>query len=213
MAHYRILYGIFCCLLVGILPRHSPAEEIGDMVDIFEAKGKVIAVIEGKRKVSGDLRSTEKVLWHGSSGYLGAFLTTERFLVVSVSSSGWQVLPLRLDETGNGRVSVSQHLAVLATEDRIVGFSAMFNQFVELGIPIGDTLLSIKAVDKIAVVVTSGYVIGLTSRMSEFSKISLRIKETVAGVNITPGTASVRTSERLLTLAPEGSAWVEHTFN
>jgi hypothetical protein len=40
------------------------------------------------------------VLWSGSRGYLGAFLTDQHFFVISTSLNAWRALPLGLDESG-----------------------------------------------------------------------------------------------------------------
>jgi hypothetical protein len=70
------------------------AEDIEDLIDIAESKGKIIAIIEGRRTITFDLRPNEKVLWSGSKGYLGAFLTdlhkvqtSSCYLIVDIGSN------------------------------------------------------------------------------------------------------------------------------
>ena len=94
-------------------------EEIEDLIDIAESKSKIIAIIEGRKTVTFDLRPNEKVLWSGSNGYLGAFLTDLHFFVISTSLNAWQALPLRLDESGTGVASLSEYIALLVTKDHL----------------------------------------------------------------------------------------------
>ncbi len=86
---------IFLSILVPALSSHAE-EEIEDLIDIAEGKGRIIAIVEGKQSVSIDLQSKEEVSWSDARGHLAAVLTNERFLVISESSSSWQIMPLRL---------------------------------------------------------------------------------------------------------------------
>jgi hypothetical protein len=188
----------------------SYAEEIEDLIDIFESNSKIIAIIEGKKTITFDLRPKEKVLWSDSNGYLGAFLTNEHFFVISNSSDAWQALPLRLDESKKGVASLSPHIALLVTGDRAIGFDAASNRFIETQLPIHDELLTAKAEKYVAVVITSSRAFGLAAKTSAFTEISLRARETIEAIKITSSKATVRTSDRLLTFEVSGSTWNEH---
>lgn len=188
-------------------------EEIEDLIDIAESNGKIIAIIEGDKTVSLDLRSKEKVLWSGSNGYLGAFLTNYRFFVISTSSDAWQVLHLRSDEPEKAIVSLSPYLALLATDDRAIGYDASSNQFIETQLPIHDELLVAETGKHVAVVITSSRGFGLAAKSSSFTEVRLRIRETIEEVKVTSSKATVRTSDRLLTFKESGSTWHEHKLN
>ena len=191
----------------------SYAEEIiEDLVDIAESNSKIIAVIEGRKTVTFDLRPKEKVLWSGSKGYLGAFLTNDRFFVISTSSGTWQVLPLNLDESEKGVVSLSPYIALLVTGDRAIGFDAASNRFIETRLPIHDELLAAEAEKYVAVVITSSRAFGLAAETSAFKEIFLGIRETIESIKITSSKATVRTSDRLLTFEAKSSKWREHRF-
>ena len=100
MLQCRKILSILICLSILAPTISSYAEEdIEDLIDIAESNNKIIAIIEGRKTISSDLRLNEKVLWSDSNGYLGAFLTNLRFFVISTSSDAWQALPLRLDES------------------------------------------------------------------------------------------------------------------
>jgi hypothetical protein len=185
-------------------------EEIEDLIDIFESDSKIIAIIEGKKTITSDLRPKENVVWHESNGYLGAFLTNERFFVISTSSDAWQALPLRLDESKKGVASLSPYIALLVTGERAIGFDAASNRFIETQLPIHDELLEAKVEKYVAVVVTSSRAFGLAARTQTFTEIPLRARETIEAIKITSNKATVHTSDRLLTFEAKGSTWKEH---
>jgi hypothetical protein len=182
-------------------------EEIEDLIDIAESKSKIIAIIEGRKTITFDLRPNEKVLWSGSKGYLGAFLTDQHFLVISTSLNAWQALPLRLDESGKGVASLSPYIALLVTKDRAVGFDATYNRFIETLLPIHDELLAAQAERYVAVVITSSRAFGLAAESSAFTEIHLRGGETIEEIKLTYSKATVRTSDRLLTFEASGLPW------
>ncbi|WP_319574855.1 hypothetical protein [uncultured Desulfobacter sp.] len=135
---------ILICFSIFVSSLSSYAEEeIENLIDIFVSNSKIVAIIEGENTITSNLRSKESVLWRGSSGYLGAFLTNHRFFVISTSSDAWQALSLRKDESEKGVVSLSPYIALLVTGDRAIGFDAASNQFIETRLPIHDELISI----------------------------------------------------------------------
>jgi len=196
-------------ILVSTISSYAE-EEIEDLIDIAESKSKIIAIIEGRKTISFDLRTNEKVLWSDSNGYLGAFLTNLRFFVISTSSNAWQALPLKLDESEKGVASLSPYIALLVTGDRAIGFDAASNRFIETQLPIHDELLAAKAEKYVAVVITSNRAFGLAAETSAFTEIPLRVRETIEAIKITASKATIRTSDRLLTFEATGSTWNEH---
>jgi hypothetical protein len=176
-------------------------EEIEDLIDIAESKGKIIAIIEGRKTITFDLR------------YLGAFLTDLHLFVISTSLNAWQALPLRLDESGKGVASLSPYIALLVTRDRAVGFDATSNRFIETQLPLQDELLAAEVERYVAVVITSSRAFGLAAESSAFTEINLRISETIEAIKLTSSKATVRTSDRLLTFEATGTKWNEHRLN
>ena len=207
-------FTILICLSILVSAIFSYAkEEIEDLIDIFESNSKIIAIIEGKKTITINLRPKEKVLWHGSRGYLGAFLTKHRFYVISTSSDAWQALPLRIDELETKVASLSPYIALLVTGDRAIGFDAASNRFIETRLPIHDELLTAKVEKYVAVVITSSRAFGLAAETSAFTEIRLRVRETIEGIKISSSKATIRTSDRLLTFEASGSTWNEHRLN
>lgn len=213
MLRYQPLLLSLICLSILAAPLCAFAdEEIEDLIDIAESKGKIIAIIEGRKTVTFNLRPDEKVLWSGSRGYLGVFLTDHHFLVISVSSGAWQALPLKLDESAKGLVRLSPFIALLVAKDRAVGFDATANRFVETHLPLDDELIAAEAEKYVAVVITSSRVFGLAVESSAFIENMLGIDEAIEAVKLTSSKATVRTSERLLSFEASGSTWKESRF-
>jgi hypothetical protein len=211
MLRCRIILTILICLsILASITSSYAEEEIEDLIDIAESNRKIIAIIEGRKTISSRLRVDEKVLWSGSNGYLGAFLTNLRFFVISTSSDAWQVLPLRFDESEKGVASLSPYIALLVTGDRAIGFDAASNRFIETRLPIHDELLAAEAEKYVAVVITSSRAFGLAAETSAFIEIPLRVRETIEAIKITSSKATVRTSDRLLTFEARGATWHEH---
>ncbi|MGD8342826.1 MAG: hypothetical protein PVI38_13320 [Desulfobacterales bacterium] len=201
---------LICYATIAVPISTYADEEIEDLIDIAESRGKIIAVIEGTRTVTFDLRPNEKMLWSGSRGYLAAFSTDHHFFVISTSLNAWQALPLRLDESGKGVVSLSPYIALLATGDRAVGFDAISNRFVEAQLPLSDELVAAEAERYVAVVITTTRAFGLAAESSAFVEINLRMNETIEGIKLTFSKATVRTSDRLLSFEASGSTWKEN---
>jgi len=208
----KFLISVICLSVFASAISSYAQEDIEDLIDIAESKGKIIAIIEGRKTITFDLRPNEKVLWSGSKGYLGAFLTDLHFFVISTSLNSWQALPLRLDESGKGVASLSEYIALLVTKDRAVGFDATSNRFIETLLPIHDELLAAEVERYVAVVITSGRAFGLAAESTAFTEINLRLNESIEEIKLTYSKATVRTSDRLLTFEASGLPWKELRF-
>ncbi len=64
----KFLISIMCLFIFGLTISLYAEQEIEDLIYIAESKGKIIAIIEGKKTITFDLRPNEKVLWNGSKG-------------------------------------------------------------------------------------------------------------------------------------------------
>jgi hypothetical protein len=185
-------------------------EEIEDLIDIAESKGKVIAVINGEQSIPVTLRQNEKVLWSGSSGNLGAFLTDSRFFVISTTSGTWHGLRLNIDEPEKAIASLSPFMVLLVTDERAIGYSALTDKFVEKRLPLFEELIAAKTGRYVAVVITSRRAFGLGVKSPSFIEIRIRIKETVEVIKATFSKVTVRTSDRVLSFVADSFTWKEH---
>ena len=214
MLGLRRLPAVIICLFYLAFAIHAYAEEeIEDRIDITETNDKIIAVIEGKKTISFELRSKEKVLWSGSKGYLGVFLTNQNFFVISTTSSAWQVLPLRIGESDKSAAHLSPYISLLVTEDRAVAFYALSDRFSEIQLPIHDELIAADAEKYVAIVITSSRAFGLSVETMTFSEVQFRVRESIKDIKITASKATVRTSDRLLSFEENGSTWKEYRLD
>ena len=206
---YAIL--IFLFIIVFAIPSYAE-EDIEDLIDIFESKNKIVAVIEGKRTISFDLSAKETVLWSESKGDLGSFLTNRRFFVISTTSGRWQYFNLRSDESEQAMPSLSPFVALLALENRAIGYNALSNRFIETQIPLHDDRLYVGTGNHVAVVVTSSRAFGFAETSSFFTEVRLRIRESIEDVKISANKVTMRTSDRLLNFTNERTTWNEHNL-
>ena len=210
MLRYRItLITLILFTILGYTISSSAEDDIEDLIDIAESKGKVIAVINGEKSIPVNLRQNEKVIWSESSGNLGAFLTDSRFFVISTTSGSWHGLRLNLDEPENAITSLSPFMALLVTSDRAICYSAKTDKFVEARLPLFDELVTAETGRYVAVVITTGRALGLGVKSPSFIEVRLGVKETVGDVKITLNKVTFRTSDRLLSFVANGYKWKE----
>ncbi len=210
----RMSFLMLLCLSLIVSPAGiAAAEEIEDLIDIFESGSRVLAVIEGEKTISTELRPREEVHWRGAEGRVGAVLTNTHLFVISSSSQSWLALPLRPDEAAKAAVSLSPCLALLVSGYRAVGFDAASGQLIETPLPLRDRLLAAETAEQVAVVITSSRAFGLAVGTTAFCEVPLGVRETLEELRVTSRKATLRTSERLLTFDAEGCAWREHRLD
>ena len=170
MLHRQKVFSFFVIFSILLATVCSAEEEIEDLIDIYESNGKIIAVIEGKKSVSFNLQPNENVLWSDSKGHLAALLTKQHFFVISTSTGTWQILQLNSSASNNRVAVLSPYIALLVTSgDRVNGFDAISNRFIEARLPLNDELLFTKAEKYVAVVATASKVFGLAAGTMYFS--------------------------------------------
>ena len=157
----KFLIGIICLLIFGFTISPYAEEEIEDLIDIAESKGKIIAIIEGGKTITFDLRPDEKVLWSGSRGYLGAVLTDQHLLVTKNRAVGFDATSNRFVETLLPihdellAAEVERYVAVVITSSRAFGLAAESSAFTQIILGIRETIEDIKLTSSKATVRTS----------------------------------------------------------
>jgi hypothetical protein len=159
------------------IPSNSK-DDIEDLVYIEQADRKIIAIRDGIPATPFELRSKEEVLWLDSDGYIGALLTNERFIAISLSSPGWLETPLRSKEAYDGSPILSPTLALLVTKERVIRFDAISHRFIEQSLRLDEEFVAAEANDYVAVVISSRRALGLASGDSGFREIRFRTSET-----------------------------------
>jgi hypothetical protein len=190
------------------IPSNSK-DDIEDLVYIEQADRKIIAIRDGIPAAPFELRSKEEVLWLDSDGYIGALLTNERFIAISLSSPGWLETPLRSKEAYDGGPILSPTLALLVTKERVIRFDAISHRFIEQSLRLDEEFVAAEANDYVAVVISSRRALGLASGDSGFREIRFRTSETFQSLKTTPQVVTVRTSWRILTFGASSPSWSE----
>ncbi len=202
-----ITFVVTLATLLYAIPSNSE-DVIKDSVDILQVGRKIIASRDGGQTTPFQLRSKEEVLWLNSYGYVGALLTNTRFVAISLYS-GWLETTLRSKEAHDGNPVLSPTLALLVTNERVIGFDAISPRFVELSRRLDEEFVAAEANDYVAVVVFSRRALGLASGASGFREIRLRTGETILSISTKSRVATVITSWRILTFSASSSSWSE----
>ena len=183
-------------------------EEVEDLVDIFATDSTFIAVVDGRRNFSEDHRSNETLLWQGTKGEIGAFLTSQRLLAVSVKSGQWNTQYLKINEKKvTPDMLIGAHLLIMLTAERIVAFGTDTGGFFQTRLPIGEPVVAKAAEGRVAAVVTPARAFGLSSYRRGVAEIRFQIKESLESLNTTYNKITLRTSRRLITLKAEDAVW------
>ncbi len=212
MSKHRIVPAllVFLCLCLSAGSARA-FDDTEPLIDIVEGNREVIAVVRGTKAKPVSLQPREEVLWRDTSGKLAAFLTGSRFLVISTSSRSWHILRLQTDEPDKVTTALlSPSLALLVTDNRAVGYSALSNRFIETRLPVRDELLAVKSGDYVAAVITQSRAFGLAVGATSFTEVRMRPGETVQEVNVTASKVLVHTSDRLLGFTAGASRWSEY---
>ena len=203
-----ITFLVILTTLLYAIPSNSK-DDIEDLVYIEQADRKIIAIRDGIPATPFELRSKEEVLWLDSDGYIGALLTNERFIAISLSSPGWLETPLRSKEAYDGSPILSPTLALLVTKERVIRFDAISHRFIEQSLRLDEEFVAAEANDYVAVVISSRRALGLASGDSGFREIRFRTSETFQSLKTTPQVVTVRTSWRILTFGASSPSWSE----
>ena len=207
---FRIIltFVVTLATLLYAIPSNSKSD-IEDLVDIEQVDRKIIAIRDGIQTAPFELRSKEEVLWLDSDGYIGALLTNERFIAISLSSSGWLETPLRSKEADDGSPILSPTLALLVTKERIIGFDAISSRFIQQSLGLDEEFVAAEANDYVAAVISSRRALGLASGGSGFSEIRFRTSEIFQTIRTKSQVITVRTSWRILTFGAASPSWSE----
>ena len=203
-----ITFVVTLATLLYAIPSNSK-DVIKDLVDIEQVGGKIFAIRDGIQTTPFELRSKEEVLWLDSDGYIGALLTNERFIAISLSSSGWIEKPLRSKEAYDGSPILSPTLALLVTKERVIRFDAISHRFIEQSLRLDEEFVAAEANDYVAAVISSRRALGLASGGSAFSEIRFRTSETFQSMRTKSQVITVRTSWRILTFGVSSPSWSE----
>ena len=148
----------------------------------------------------------EQVLSIRSRGSVAAVLTSNRFLAISESSSGWVETPFSLNEGYAGKMTLSDNMVMMNTQDRVVGFDGVYNRLIPYDLPAGERVFDQGAGLNVLVFTTEYRAAGLAAG-SDWNIQDFAISETFRGLTVDADRAAVQTSTRLLTFSAAEASW------
>jgi len=183
-------------------------EEVEDRVDILATDDAFIAVVDGRRNFVEDRRSGETTTWQGAKGEVGAFLTSDRILGISVTSGQWNKRYLKINEKKIApQVLLAKHLVVMFSDERILGFGTHTGGFFQERLPLGEPVVASAAEGQVAAVITADRAFGLSTFRRGAAEIRFQIREQFRSVSTTYSKISLRTSRRLITFTAGDAVW------
>ncbi len=209
---WTILIAISVVVLrANLLKSESITEDFitEDVIDIQELAREIIAFRDGKAPVRFKLLLEETVLWKDAKGKVGAVLTDKRFLAISITSTGWHEMSLRINEADKANAVVSMNIVLLVTAERMFGFSCESNRFIEQRLQLYDEVVASDTNMYVAVVVCTRLALGFAMGSKTFVEMPFRIHERFESLNTKSRVATVRTTSRVLTFHATDSSWTE----
>lgn len=202
--------GAVLIILTVMITQAVAYEEVEDLIDIFATDNKFVAVVAGRRQVSDNRRLSENILWEGARGEIGAFLTSERLLAVSVNSGKWNIRFLKINEKKKTpEMLIGAHLVLMLTDERVLAFGSHTDGFFQTRLPLGESILAKEAEGRVAAVITRSRAFGFSSFRRGEAEIRLRQRESVISLNATYNKITLRTTQRLITLEATDAVWRE----
>ena len=183
-------------------------EEVDDLVDIFATDRAFIAVVDGRRHFRNNIRHRETIQWQGAEGEVGAFLTNERLLAISVTSGQWNTQFLKINEKKQPpHMLLAAHLVVMITGERIVAFGTQTGGFIQIRIPIGEPIIASDAEGRVAAAITPYRAFAFSTNRRGVAEIRFGLQETLQSIKTTYNKITLRTSLRLITFEAGDAVW------
>ena len=158
------------------------------------------------------LQIGERVLFQEARGRVGVVLTDRRVLAVTDRSAAWQEERYRNAESVSTEALLGDRVALVTTEQRVLGFDGGSGNIVEDTIGPREKLLWTGVGANVAVAVTDRRALGLSPLRGGFFPVSLRVGEQLESVTTEANLATVLTSRRLLIFRASSGSWEERNL-
>ncbi|MGA6924877.1 MAG: hypothetical protein WBY88_04285 [Desulfosarcina sp.] len=204
------------CWILWIMKTASAMayEEVDDLVEIFATDGQFIAIVNGRRHFTEDYRAGETILWQAAKGEVGAFLTDQRLLAVSITSGQWNTRYLKINEKKTTpAMLIGAHLVILLSGERILAFGTLTDGFFQVRMPIGASIVAKDARGRVAGVVLADRALGFSSYRRGAAEIRFRRGEEMVSLKTTYTTITLHTNQRLISLAASDAVWRDVDLN
>jgi hypothetical protein len=185
-------------------------EEVEDLVDMVATDQVFTAVVEGRRDFTENRRPDETIVWEGARGEIGAYLTNERLLAISITSGKWNIQLLKVREKKQApRILLGKHLLVMLSDGRLVAFGTHTSGFFQVRRPIGERIVAEAIEGRVAAVIMPSRAFGFSSNRRGAAEIRFRRLEQVESLKTTYNKITLKTTQRLITLTSRDAVWRE----
>ena len=144
---------------------------------------------------------------------VGVAVTDQRILAATTNSSRWAETSLHRTETTPEEVLLGERVALMQTNERVIGFNGGSGNLVEMNLGLREVVLVRSIGENVGAVVTDRRAIGLSPFAGGFSAIALGLKERIESLNCNANLATVVTDRRILIYRSPTGSWEERRLN
>jgi hypothetical protein len=215
MRRHRPLHALIAFVLLLARPGNAPAQidpgvEIEDRIDVVQVDRRILAVSAERGKILEiELRSTERVVASRSQGLIGVVTTNQRLLGATSRSGAWQAVELRLSETGQEPVHVSDRLALVLMPTRLMGLAGGTGIWTELRLHPGEKPVRAEVESHVGLCLTPRRAIALSARGGGFVETLLTPKEEIESMSLEESSITLTTPYRVLLYQNGSDRWTE----
>lgn len=196
------------------LPSFRAEVPLLDTIDVIVRRRSVIAVDPsvGFDVARAPLLIGEDVLWSGSRGRVGLVVTDKRVLAISTGAPTWHETRFRVRESLPNAVLLGDRVALVTTDDRIIGMAAGGGPLRMRDIGTHENLVDAVIGENLAIVITDKRVLGLSAFAGGFFQESVGIHEDFEYSKASANFGTVATDRRLLLFEATSGDWRTRRF-
>ncbi len=192
----------------------SDETPLEDVLEIIVLDRSLLAIdAQGGGSTRVELELNEQVLWQRSRGLVGVVLTDRRILAVGASSAAWQGRRLRRTETPPQGAVLGDRVAIVSTEDRVLGFTTTSGNLLEYRLGPNELLVASDAGANVVTALTSRHALGLSTGPGGFIPFDIQAREQILSISPRANLVTVRTNRRLLIFRGPTSSWEERRLD
>ena len=181
--------------------------ERNDFVQLQVLNDRVTAFRNQNSSTPAHLDVGEEVLAQKEDGDVGAVLTNNRFLAISTLSKSWLSKTLYAGESESARLLVGREIALLVSDQRIIGFSAKADRLIEYPLSVGDNIVASDVGQRVGVVVLPERAVGFSDESTAFSTIQFDYSGAFRSLEVAADVALVKTDNRIYAYRAAGGIW------
>ena len=191
-------------------PLDYPEVELEDVIEVDLVGRDLFAYdLLGTRSPGLRLELGETVLWIRASGRVGIVVTDRRLLAVTNENATWQEIRLRVHESRPDRSWLGKRLALVLTNQRLLGYDSGSGLWIEANVGPNETVRDVQMGAQTGLVLTDRRAYGLSPGVGDFISTPMSIHERIEGLRVGANIAQVSTSRRVLVFRSPIGSWTE----